>query len=79
MTKCDYLKNASVESLNLSGELRANHMKMWEIFEFFNNYLFAKPEILKKEALRMWKSFVTFEMPVKTIYHSVNYEGSQSW
>ena len=85
MKKCDYFNNASVQNLesfrwtergkNPGGK----NMKRREVFQFSNNYLsnYKTGNSEKKIRLCEWKSFVAFEMPVKTIFHSsVSYEGS---
>lgn len=73
----------ALKIVNLSGELRAKNMKRKEsdlsilqqplkqLVELQNQKLW------KKMRLCEWKPFVTFEMPVNTIYHLIlSYEGT---
>ena len=78
-TKCDYLSNASVKNLE---SFRLTESKKYEketdlsVLQQLIKQL-QNRKFWKKIKLCEWKSFVTFEMPVKTIYYSsVNYEGS---
>lgn len=70
--------------LNLSGELSAKKYEKERDLSFLIQQLLKQLQNRKfwrkkKKALGVCKSFVTFEMLVKTIFHSVNYEGPQSW